>query len=104
MPSPQRRGLSPVRLLFLTSRSPWMLTGFQTSNMQDGYWLQRSAKRIEFRVDVDPSHPVDETASTRITSEGTAGNSSAGPLNTRGRRRSLSDRLPRRVASLILTV
>ncbi len=31
-----------------------MLAGFKPSNMQDRCWLQRNAKRIEFRVDVDP--------------------------------------------------
>src|SRR5262249_32640999 len=29
------------------------VTGFKPSNMQNGYWLQRNTKRIEFRVDVD---------------------------------------------------
>jgi hypothetical protein len=31
-----------------------MFTGFNPSNMQGRYWLQRNTKRIEFRVDIDP--------------------------------------------------
>src|SRR5467141_2449007 len=42
-------------------------------------------KELNFESTLTRSHPVDKTAGTRITSEGTAGNSSAGPLNTRGK-------------------
>jgi hypothetical protein len=57
-----------------------MLAGFKLSNMQDRCWLQQNTKELNFESTLTRSHPVDK----RITSEGTAGNSLAGPLHARG--------------------
>ena len=75
-----------------------MFTGFKPSNMQDRCWLQWNTKELNFESTLARSHPVDKTAGTRIMSEGMAGNSSAGPLHTRGKeipeRTGYLDKLP----------